>query len=456
MSEARIDAALRDATDTRAVVIGAGALASVDQVFGQSFGDREAVVVADENTLAVAGTQVQQRLKAAGRVLEDPFVFPGRPTLYAGYGNVERLRDALRGHDAVPVAVGSGTLNDIVKRAAHECGRPYLAVATAASMDGYAAFGASITSQGYKRTMTCPAPRAVVADLDVLEAAPARMTASGYGDLLGKVTAGADWLVADALEVEPVDGRVWSLVQDPLRAAIGRPAELRAGDRLATRELVEGLVSSGLAMQAHASSRPASGAEHQFSHLWEMEGLGLHQEPPLSHGFKVGVGSVAIAALYERILRRDLGALDAERVLRDWPAPEQVERAVRAAHTTPGLAEAAVAESLAKHAGREELARRLALLADRWPLLRERLRAQLLPAARLRELLAAAGCPTDPAGIGVGQADFRATYLRSRMIRRRYTSLDLAAETGILEACVGELFAPGGFWRPDAPAAPRP
>ena len=77
--------------------------------------------------------------------------------------------------------------------------------------------------------MTCPAPLALVADLDVLGAAPAGMTASGYGDLLGKVTAGADWLVADALGVEPIDATVWSLVQGPLRDAIGgRPSWPRA------------------------------------------------------------------------------------------------------------------------------------------------------------------------------------------------------------------------------------
>jgi glycerol-1-phosphate dehydrogenase [NAD(P)+] len=456
MSSERVQTALRDASDTRTVVIGAGALVSVEHVFGESFGDRRAVVVADENTLAVAGKQVQQRFEAAGRAQENPYVFHGRPTLYAEYGNIERLREALRGHDAIPVAVGSGTLNDIVKRAAHECQRPYLAVATAASVDGYAAFGAAITRQGHKRTMTCPAPRAVIADLDVLAAAPARMTASGYGDLLGKITAGADWLVADALEVERVDRHVWSLVQDPLRGAIGRPADLGAGDLRATEDLIEGLVMSGLAMQAHASSRPGSGAEHQFSHLWEMEGLGLDQEPPLSHGFKVGVGSIAIAALYERILQRDLAGLDIPRIRDTWPTRAQVEQAVRAAHTTPGLDEAAVAESMAKYVDADAVARRLELLAELWPDLRQRLEDQLLPAERLREMLAAAGCPTGHEDIGLSRRDLQATYVRSRMIRRRYTGLDLAAEASILDALVEELFAPAGFWGRGVTAARRP
>jgi glycerol-1-phosphate dehydrogenase [NAD(P)+] len=439
MHDQRIEVALADATDTQQVVIGPGALDEVEEVFGRSFGARPAVTVADATTWRVAGERVQRQLEAAGRRTQPPHRFPPDTFVHANYGNVERVRDALAGHDAIPVAVGSGSLNDIVKRAAHEAGRPYLSVASAASMDGYAAFGAAITRDGYKQTMACPAPRAVVVDLEVLAGAPAEMTASGYGDLLGKVTAGADWLVADALGVEPLAPKVWELVQGPLREAVGRPHDLAAGDQGALERLVEGLVMSGLAMQAHASSRPASGAEHQFSHLWEMEGLGLDRRPPLPHGFKVGVGSVAVAALYERLLERDLGALDIQALRRAWPSREEAEAAVRAAHPTPGLEEAAVTETLAKYVDADALGRRLALLADRWPALRDRLRGQLLPAERLRELLAAAGCPTRPSQLGLPASAFRSSYQRARMIRRRYTVLDLATETGLLDELVDEL-----------------
>jgi glycerol-1-phosphate dehydrogenase [NAD(P)+] len=446
MNDQRINAALGDATDTRQVVIGDGVLGSVGDVFGQGFGDRPAVVIADGNTWRVAGGRVQRHLEAAGRTTVEPYLFPPNTFVYAEYGNIEKLREALRAHDAIPVAVGSGSLNDIVKRASHELERPYMSVATAASVDGYTAFGAAITRQGHKQTMTCPAPRVVLADLDVLATAPADMTASGYGDLLGKVTAGADWLLADALEVERLDPRVWSLVQGPLREAVGRPAELAGGDRQAMGSLVEGLMMSGLAMQAHGSSRPASGAEHQFSHLWEMEGLGHDRRPPLSHGFKVGLGSIAIAALYERILERDLAVLDIEALRGAWPTLDEVEEAVAAAHTTPGLDEAAVEETLAKYIDADQLGQRLVLLRERWPALRERLGEQLRPAARLRDMLRVAGCPTSPAEIGLRRSAFKETYQRAQMIRRRYTILDLAAETGLLGECVDALFAPGGFW----------
>ena len=446
MGEQRIRAALREATDTQNVNIGAGAIYSVPEIFREDFGDGPAVVVADRNTFEVAGREVQRLLEAAGHTTIEPYVFPAEPPLYAEYANIEILRDSLREHGAIPVAVGAGTLNDIVKRSAHECERPYMCVATAASMDGYAAFGASIEKDGLKQTLSCPAPRAVVADLEVLNGAPEGMTASGYADLLGKVTSGADWLIADALGVEEIDTTGWALVQDHLREWVGSPAELRAGDREATGHLIEGLIMSGLGMQSYQSSRTASGAEHQFSHLWEMEGLGKDADPPLSHGFKVGVGSVAIAALYERVLERDLVDLDIAALRESWPTREEMGRSVRAQHTGPDLEEGAVEQTLAKYISADELVQRLELLREVWPELRGKVRAQLMPAAQIREMLRAAGCPTGPGDIGLGWEDFAASYARAQTIRKRYTVLDLALEAGILEECVDELFAPGGFW----------
>ncbi|MBV8954213.1 MAG: sn-glycerol-1-phosphate dehydrogenase, partial [Solirubrobacterales bacterium] len=428
MDQRRISEALREATDTKDVVIGDGVIDGVGDVFRRCFGDEAAVVIADENTLEVAGERAARQLESGARETLEPFVFPGRPVLHADYENIEKLIEALHGHRAIPVAVGSGTVNDIVKRAARECERPYMCVATAASMDGYTSFGASITKDGFKQTMECSAPRAVVADLAVLMKAPARMTSSGYADLLAKITAGADWIVADALEVEAIKPKERSLVQEPLREATGRPADLHGGDSSAMEGLIEGLIMSGLAMQAASSSRPASGAEHQFSHLWEMEGLGEDDEPPLSHGFKVGLGTVSISALYERVLARDYENLDVDAAVGAWPSRDQVEQRVRQALAGTGVEDDAVRESLAKYVESDELGRRLALLGERWPELRERLHEQLLAAEQVRKQLEQARCPTTPAEVGLSTEHFKTTYRRAQMIRRRYTVLDLTNE----------------------------
>ncbi|HCI79318.1 MAG TPA: sn-glycerol-1-phosphate dehydrogenase, partial [Ktedonobacter sp.] len=364
---------------------------------------------------------------------------------YASFENVLALEEKLRSIRAVPIVVGSGTLNDITKLASHRVGRPYMCVGTAASMDGYTAFGAAITRDGFKQTMSSPAPRALVADLDILVTAPAQMNSTGYGDLLGKVTAGADWILADALEIELIERQAWSLVQDSLRDWAGKPQELHAGNRQAIENLFEGLILSGIAMQISASSRPASGSEHRFSHLWEMQAL-VEGHAPVPHGFKVGVGTLASAALYERVLAHDLTRLDIDALCRAWPSREEVRHEVEQGHSSPKLAENAVEESLAKYITPAQLRQRLMLLQERWPSIRERLHQQLMTAADIRALLQAAGCPTTPAAIGVSVAQLRESYVLARTIRSRYTVLDLVNECGILDACVNDLFAPGGFW----------
>ncbi len=449
-----IQAALQASTATKDVLIGRGVLGRVPDAFTRTFGDRAAIVVGDERTMAVAGRAVHDALAAAGVPVLDPYVFPGDPELYARYENVEVLRDALAGLDAVVVVVGAGTLNDLAKRACGELGRPYAVVGTAASMDGYTAFGASIAVDGYKQTLDCPAPALAVADLDVLAAAPAVMTASGYGDLLGKLPAGADWLVADAVGAEAVDRGVWDLVQGPLRHALSHPGALAAGDVDAVGELAEGLVMSGLSMQAYHGSRPASGSEHLFSHLWEMEGHGVDVTPRrLSHGFKVAVGSVAVTALYEAVLDDGLASLDVDAAVAAWPDRDALERIVLTHHTRPGLREAAVAQTMAKYVDAPTVGRRLEALAAAWPGLSARLREHLVPATGLQRMLRAAGAPAHPDDIALDWDAFRATYVRSQLIRSRYTILDTLAEANLLQPMVERLFSPDGFWGRQAPAA---
>jgi len=438
--------ALADADDTATVVMGHHVLGRTGRVFTDLFGDAHAIVVADGNTWAVAGQAVTSSLTAAGVHLEDPYIFPGRPTLYASYDNAQKVRDHLRGVDAIACSIGSGSLNDLVKRASDELGRRYMNVCTAASMDGYAAFGASLTENGFKHTMSCRAPQALIADLPTMAAAPQRCTASGLGDLIEKIPAGADWILADELGIEPIDEDVWNLVQGPLPRAISDPVGLAQGRPEAFEGLAEGLIMSGLSMQKYRiSSRPASGAGHQFSHVWEMEHLGMDQDPPLTHGLKVGLGTIAVLALWERVLDLDLSALDIDARVSTWPNDEQMEAIVRS-RFTGNMVEPAVRETMAKHLTAGQLRGRLELLATRWPTIRERCRAQLVPAQEAERILSDVGAVTHPQQIGLTRRRFHDTYLRCRMIRSRYTLVDLLEEAGVLQSETDKLFAPDGFW----------
>lgn len=441
-----IERALQDAEDTDVVVHGPGVVSRTGEVFARLFPGRKAVIIADGSTWQAAGPAVRDSLAAAGVELAQPLIFPAHPSVYAGYENVEKVREYLRPLDAVACSIGSGTLNDLTKRASDELGRRYMNVCTAASMDGYAAFGASITKNGFKQTMSCRAPQALVADLDVIAGAPRRCTATGVGDLIEKIPAGADWIVADELGIEPIDQGTWDLVQGPLAEALADPEGLAAGRTEAFPGLLEGLVMSGLSMQKYRiSSRPASGAGHQFSHVWEMEHLGMEQDPPLTHGFKVGLGTIAVLALWERVLERDLTVLDVDAIVAAWPTAEQEEASVRASFTGD-MVEPAVAQTMGKYVTAEQLRERLELLSRVWPSIQERCRAQVRPAAWAEDVLRRVGAIYHPEQIGLDRERFRNTYLRARMIRTRYTLLDLLYETGILEEETDALFAPGGFW----------
>nr|MDQ3028220.1 sn-glycerol-1-phosphate dehydrogenase [Pseudomonadota bacterium] len=325
-----LDTAVRNAAVTREVAIRRDAAAALPAIAARCLPGSRWMVVADSATWVVAGSGAQRQLESARVATAPPIVLPAAPRLKPRAESAELIAEALRSQDAAPIAVGSGVINDLVKYAAALAGKPYLCLATAASMDGYAASGAALLQGGFKRTLPCPPPWAVLADPAVLAEAPARMTGWGYGDLAGKCIAGADWILADALGVEAINPQPFALVQDHLGGWIGSPARVAAREPTALSGLLEGLLVSGFAMQAHGNSRPASGSEHQFSHLWEMEDLQVGGEPA-AHGACVGVGTVAMLALYDWLLARppaEIQRARAEDANDDKALAAEIERAL--------------------------------------------------------------------------------------------------------------------------------
>ncbi len=353
----------------------------------------------------------------------------------------------------MPIAVGAGVINDVTKYAAGQAGIPYVCVATAASMDGFAASGAAMLDGGFKRTLACAAPVAIVADLDVIAQAPARMAAWGYGDLAGKLVAGADWTLADAVGEDPLDPPSFALVQDRVKGWLGAAERIAARDLDALRGLVEGLLISGFAMQAHGNSRPASGSEHQIAHVWEMERLTVAGEPA-AHGACVGVGTVAMLALYEWFLAQDVPA-----AVRDghWPREYDtrgIQRELDASFPEPALVASARTEMAAKLARGDRREARLRALAQAWSALRARLEATLVPAAVLERWLRSCGAACHPLDLGVALSKLAADCRRARLIRRRHTLLDTLEDLGWLDRAVDAVFAADGYWgrrhsRPD-------
>ncbi len=441
----KIEEALRHTTDTKRLVIGPGCVRESAAMFLDLFPGKKAVIVADRNTWEVAGKDVRESLSEAGVPQDEPFIFTD-PDLYAEWSYVEQLKACLSETDAIPIAVGSGVINDLTKYVAFLLGRRYMTVGTAASMDGYTAYGSSITIDGNKQTVDCPAPYGFVMDPVIAAEAPKELCASGYGDLIAKIPAGADWMLAEAAGVEAIDPLSWHLVQDGLRESLADPVAVRNGDVSYTEKLSEGLLMSGFAMQAYRSSRPASGMEHQFSHCWDMENLcfrGKH----VSHGFKVSIGTLVSTASLEFLLDEGLDSLDVDACAASWKSWVETEEDIRRIFEgKPGHLSRALKETKEKYVDRDGLRKQLEALKAAWPVLSCRIRDQIIPFETLRENLRLVGAPYEPEMIGVSRDRLRATLACIPYMRSRFTNIDVVFRCGLLPALDRKLFGKGGIW----------
>jgi len=461
-----IENALERTTDTKALIIGVGAMNRTPEMFSQLFPGKTAVIVADENTWDIAAEEVEGYMRDAGIMLAEPFVFRERNIL-AEWSFVEELESALEQIDAIPVAVGAGVVNDLTKLVSEHLGRRYMIVATTVSMDGFSAYGASIIKDGFKRTFDCRAALGIIVDPAVAAKAPKYLAVSGYADLIAKIPAGADWIVADAMGCEKIDNFSYGLVHDGLRESLAHPEAVYNGAVSAVERLAEGLILSGFAMQAYHSSRPSSGTEHLFGHYWEMTDLrytGAEAVPgfesgksfltagrPVPHGFEVGIGSLVSAACYEFLLSRDLSATDVDTCVSAWSSWAGMEEEIRRVFTdTPNdQTEAAVRECRAKYPGVEQLRSQLVCVRDNWAELKKRLESELMTVSELRGLLKAVHAPYEPEMIAVSRAALRTAFRHIPYMRDRITAVDLIQRLGLLPQLTDFLFGPGGYWQID-------
>ena len=282
--------------DIQAIRVGSGVIQELPGIL-RDLGASHIFLVVDNYTYEAAGRQVEQLLDQAGlpyhkRVFqtETPLV----PNEYA----LGSVLAAMTSQDDMLLAVGSGTLNDVTKYVSARTGIPYVIAATAPSMDGYASTVAPTILDGFKTTLPAVYPAAIVADVDILKDAPMPMLTAGFGDIIGKFTSLADWRLSHQLNGEYYCPEVAGVIEAAVETCAANAKALAQREPQAIQAVTEALILSGLAMGMVGVSRPASGAEHQMAHYWEMDALRRGEEHPL-HGNAVGVGTVLAASLYE-------------------------------------------------------------------------------------------------------------------------------------------------------------
>ena len=256
-------------------------------------GFKNITIICDENTYAAAGEEIKEIIP------KGKFINLKSENLHANEIAVQNVYECLSVENDVLIALGSGTIHDITRYVAYNKDIPFISVPTAASVDGFVSTVAAMTWRGYKKTFTAVSPIYVVADTDIFKEAPYRLTASGVSDLIGKYTALVDWKISSIVIGEYICNKVCNMEIDAVNKLCECVDDLVLGKSEAYEQLMYALILSGLAMQIIGNSRPASGAEHHMSHLWEMEVINKHLDA--YHGEKVSVGLILVMEEYKKI-----------------------------------------------------------------------------------------------------------------------------------------------------------
>ncbi len=264
----------------------------------QRYDGKRVFLLCDGNTYKAGGESVESVLKRAG-ISVSLLVLP------SGIIPCEQVAGyVLMGYDRacdLIIGVGSGVISDLGKLLSATAKTPYFIVATAPSMDGFASATSSVEFNGLKRSLPTRSPNVVIGDLDILAKAPERMLISGLGDMLAKCVSVTEWRISNLINEEYYCENVAKVVRQSLAACISNANGLLARDCAAIEAIFLGLVQSGVAMNYAGLSRPASGVEHYFSHIWDMRGLAFGTPVDL-HGIQCAAGTLYALRIYDYLL----------------------------------------------------------------------------------------------------------------------------------------------------------
>ena len=408
------------------VVIGSGAVKRLPE-FVNKYGTKP-FVVADVNTFAAAGEKVCGILEAAGIpfgrfIFGDKALEPDEHAVGAAFMHFDKSCDIILG-------VGSGVINDICKILSNTTSKPYIIVGTAPSMDGYASATSSMSMDGVKVSLNSRCADVVIGDTDILKTAPMHMLCSGLGDMLAKFISIAEWRIAHLITGEYYCEEVAQLIRTAVKKCVDNAQGLLRREDAAIEAVFEGLVIGGVAMAYAGVSRPASGVEHYFSHVWDMRGLEFGTQVDL-HGIQCAMATVKAVQLYEKVMAITPNWEKAHAYVEDFDLNAWNEE-LRA--FLGSSAETMI--ELEKKEGKyrkDTHEARFRLIEANWDAILQILREELPTKEELCKLMDAVGISCDLNTIGVSREDAKITFRATKDIRDKYVLSRLAWDLGILD-----------------------
>lgn len=375
-------------------------------------------VVSDERTRAALGERVLRALQPLGKVnefvWERPRITPdGMEELAAGTQNAEAL-----------VAIGSGTISDSVKYGTFLSQREYSVFPTS-PMNAYTTPTASVSFEGFKKSLTCHSAKGVFFDLKVLSGCPKRLVAAAFADVVCRTTSQVDWLASHLLFDTPYDETAYTLLAYDEGPMIANAEKLVSGDFEALAMLTRIAALMGLATSFTGTTHVGSMAEHMISHYIDM--FAGENHPHTSHGEQVGVATLTMSRLQNQILNADRPPVF---------HPTEIPVDDLRARFGPAAADEMIAQTRRKALDGPKADALNQRLAREWPQIAARLRTVMLPYQALHDAMRRAGCQLTGVDLGLDAEFYRDAVRYSRFIRDRFSFLDVAGDGGQLDAFV--------------------
>lgn len=414
------------------VIIDNRAIERIPEVLA-SFGYEKIFMVADSNTYDVAGARVEKTITGGNFKLKK-HIFIRKDNLVPDELAIGEFIINYFNEADVILAVGSGVISDLCKFMSYKLNVPYIMVATAPSMDGYASIGAALTINNLKTTLSATVPKAIIGDVDVLKKAPMEMIRAGFGDVVGKYSAINDWKLGRLVNDEYYCDYVSDMVMHSLEKCIQTADGLQKRDDNSIRNLMEGLVLTGIAMSFTGNSRPASGSEHHLSHFVEMMYLFNGKEAP-PHGIKVGYNTIVMNYLREKLsainpdldeVMKKASGFDKDKWLED------VKKLFRQA--APEVISLNEKEGINSY---EKRVKRVNRIVSKWSEIVNILKE--VPTHKdIRDILQKTGAPVTLKELNVDKETMLNGLIYAKEIRDRYTVLQLAWDLGMLDDLADE------------------
>ncbi len=409
------------------ILVGAGVIKELPSVLGR-MGIKKPFVLSDINTYKAAGEYVCRVLTASGVAyksftVDEEMPEPDEKTVGSAVMNYDLSCDAV-------IAVGSGVINDTGKILAATANKPYIIVGTAPSMDGYASATSSMTRGGLKTSLPSKSADVIVGDLDILKNAPMHMLVAGLGDMLAKYISICEWRIANLITGEYYCEEIAGLVRTALKKCVDNAKGLLERNEEAVKAVFEGLVIGGIAMTYAGVSRPASGVEHYFSHVWDMRGVEFGEKVEL-HGIQCAVGTLLAAKYYEKLKSI---TPDKEKALAYAAA---FDYGTYSAQLTDFLGKGAKSMiELEKKEGKYNLdahAKRLDIILENWDNILNIIDEEIPSYEDLDKLFTLIGAPKTTHEIGIDPATVPFTFKATKDIRDKYVLSRLCWDLGIIE-----------------------